>query len=99
MRLLQIVRSYGAAASLFHSVSGRGHPVVLPQANSVNPPSRPQTGRSNWPKDFFGKSEVLAQYLQFLPLLGLLILCIFLASSHLLRSSGEAVVVYTSQDQ
>jgi len=65
----------------------------------VNPPSGPQTGRSNWPKDFFGKSEVLAQYLQFLPLLGLLILCVFLASSHLFRSSGEAVVVYTSQDQ
>ena len=65
----------------------------------MNPPSRPQTGRSNWPKDFFGKSEVLAQYLQFLPLLGLLILCILLASLHLFRSSGEAVVVYTSQDQ
>jgi len=65
----------------------------------VNPPSRPQTDRSNWPKDFFGKSEVLAQYLQFLPLLGLLILCILLASLHLFRSSGEAVVVYTSQDQ
>jgi len=62
----------------------------------VNPPSRPQIGRSNWPKDFFGKSEVLTK---FLPLLGLLILCILWASLHLLGSGGEAVVVYTSQDQ
>ncbi len=62
----------------------------------MNPPSHPQTGRSNWPKDFFGQSEVLTK---FLPLLGLLILCILWASLHLLRSSGEAVVVYTSQDQ